>query len=226
MITVSQKVEELVNRSPYLREAMSSRLINLSELARQLKPQLESSLVKDVSDGAIFMALQRYASSLKPYYSTNPGEFLTNLGLRSELFELTVRNSPDLLQKLSRLGTSLQDQRAALFVFTQSLHETTIIASTSLREALHQALKAETVIGTIPNLTGITLQRSPGQIERTGVLQFPLRILAWEGISVIEIITTSNEMMLIVRDFEVDRAVASIRQALAAARQKPATPSA
>ena len=56
------------------------------------------------------------------------------------------------------------------------------------------------------------------QIETTGVLQFPLRVLAWEGISVIEIITTMNEIMIIVRDFEVDRAIVSIRQAMAGLR--------
>ncbi len=220
MITVSQKVEELVNRSPYLREAMSSKLINLSELARQLKPEVESALIKDVSDGAIFMALQRYASSLKPYYAVNPAQFLSNLGLRSDLFELTVRNSPGLLKKLSQLSNKIQDRTTALFVFTQGVYETTIITSKTLSDDLHQELKTETITGTIPDLTGITLQRSPGQIERTGVLQYPLRILAWEGISVIEIITTSNEIMLIVRNFEVDRAIVSIRQALQTVGQK------
>jgi hypothetical protein len=50
-----------------------------------------------------------------------------------------------------------------------------------------------------------------------------MRILAWEGISVIEVLTTSNEMMLIVRDFEVDRAVVSIRQGLQTVKQQGET---
>lgn len=75
---------------------------------------------------------------------------------------------------------------------------------------------------TIHELTGITLQRTHGQIETTGVLQYPLRVLAWEGISVIEIVTTLNEIMLVVRDFEVDRAVVSLRQSLTGLKgQKP-----
>lgn len=79
---------------------------------------------------------------------------------------------------------------------------------------MDKALEDETIVQVIPELTGISLQRTHGQIETTGVLQFPLRILAWEGISVIEIITTMNEIMVLVRDFEVDRAVSSIRTAL------------
>jgi aspartokinase len=221
MITIPEKVEELVNQSPYLREAMSDKLVNLSALARQLKPQIEKDLIKDVSESAVFIALQRYAATMKPYYQVNPADYLANLALRTDLFELTVKNSPALLAKLSLLAQAIDDRRTSLFVFTQGQHETTIITSKSLDKDLKAALKDET-ISTIPDLTGISLQRTHGQIETTGVLQFPLRILAWEGISVIEIITTLNEIMMVVRDFEVDRAVASIRQGLQTVKQQGA----
>jgi hypothetical protein len=220
MITIPEKVEELVNQSPYLREAMSDKLVNLSALARQLKPQIERELMKDITESAVFIALQRYAATMKPYYTANPGEFLINMGLRSDLFELTVKNSPGLLDELSRLAKNLQDERTSLFVFTQSQYETTIITSAHLEADILKVLEDETILSTIPALTAITLQRTKGQIERTGVLQFPMRILAWEGISVIEVLTTSNEMMLIVRDFEVNRAVVSIRQGLQSVKQQ------
>jgi aspartokinase len=220
MISIPEKVEEIVNQSPYLREAVSNKLLNLSALARQLQPQIKQELMKDVSESAVFIALQRYSQSVKPFYAVNPAHYLANLGLRSELFELTVKNSPKLLQKLSRLAQAIQDQHTALLVFTQGQYETTIITSTSLRKDLQTALKDEEITSTIPDLTAITLQRTHGQIETTGVLQFPLRILAWEGISVIEIVTTLNEMMIIVRDFEVDKAVVSIRQALQTVSQQ------
>jgi hypothetical protein len=115
MITIPEKVEELVNQSPYLREAMSDKLVNLSALARQLKPQIERGLMKDVTESAVFIALQRYAATMQPYYTANPGEFLINMGLRSDLFELTVKNSSALLDKLSRLAKRLQDERTSLF---------------------------------------------------------------------------------------------------------------
>src|SRR4051812_8501008 len=119
MISISEKVEELVNQSPYLREAISDKLINLSALARKLQPKLEQELMKDVTEGAVFVALQRYASSLKPYYQVNPADYLANLSLRTELFEMTVKNSPDLLSKLAYLATTIEEQHATLFIFTQ-----------------------------------------------------------------------------------------------------------
>lgn len=220
MITIPEKVEAIVNQSPYLREAITDKLINLSALARQIKPQIEKELMKDVTESAVFIALQRYAQELKPYYQVNPAQYLANLTLRSDLFELTIKNSPELLTKLSKLAKKFVDQHTALFVFTQGQYETTIITSSALRIDLLASLEGETITSTIPELTGISLQRTHGQVETTGVLQFPLRILAWEGISVIEIITTLNEIMMIVRDFEVDRAVVSIRRGLSTVGRK------
>ena len=70
------------------------------------------------------------------------------------------------------------------------------------------------------------LNRAIDQIKTTGLLQFPLRILAWEGISVVEIITTLHEMMIIIQAFDVDRAFTSIRQGLEVAKRRgPGQPS-
>lgn len=224
MISIPEKVEEIIKHSPFLREAMTDNLINLSALARQIKPEIESKLMKKVSEGAVLVALQRYQSNMDPFYHENPADYLSNLGLKSDLFELTVTNSPDLLSRLSRLAESIQNRH--LLVFTQGQYETTIISHIELESEIYDALEGIKITRTIPELTGVTLQRTHAQIETTGLLQFPLRILAWEGISVVEIITTLNEMMIIIQSSDVDRAFSSIRQGFEAAKTKgPGKPS-
>ncbi len=214
MISIPEKVEVIVNESPYLREALSDDIINLSALARKIAPGISKELMKPVSNEAVFMALQRYQKSLKPYYTVNPAEYLANMGLRSDLIELTVKNSPSLLKKLATFASRVSEKQATMFVFTQGMYETTIITSSILEDDLNKSLEGEVFGHRFEKLVGITLQRTHGQVETTGVLQYPLRILAWKEISVIEIITTLNDIMIIVRDFEVDQAVSSIRQAL------------
>lgn len=223
MISIPEKVETIVNESPYLREALSDDIINLSALARKIQPQIAEELMKPVSNEAVFMALQRYQKSLKPYYTVNPAEYLANLGLRSDLVELTVKNSPALLSKISAFADKAAKKHANVFVFTQGMYETTIITSSNLEHELKIDLNGEALGHKIECLVGITLERTHGQIETTGVLQYPLRILAWKEISVIEIVTTLNDIMLIVREFEVDRAVTAIRQALQNVAEKRKT---
>lgn len=214
MISIPEKVEVIVNESPYLREAMTDDIINLSALARKIAPRISKELMKPVSNEAVFMALQRYQKSITPYYTVNPAEYLKNLGLRSDLMVITIKNSPTLLIKLAAFAKTASTQHATVFIFTQGMYETSIITSSILEPDLKIALCDESVSNKIEKLVGITLERTPGQIDRTGVLQYPLRILAWKEISVIQIITTLNDIMLVVRDSVVDKAVAAIRQAL------------
>lgn len=214
MISIPEKVEELVNRSPYIREAIADGLINLSALARKIKPEVENELYKKVSIEAVLIALQRLSKTMQPYNKVNPADYLANLSLRSGLFEITIKNSPTLLKKLSEIAKKVSQEHAIIFIFTQGLNETTVITSSTIKKSLIEDLRNEKISSTLDNLTGISLQRMPGMVERTGVLHYPLRILAWQGISVIEIYTTLNDITVIVRDFEVDRAIISLRQSL------------
>lgn len=65
MVTVPEAVEKIVNRSRYLSEAMSKGLINLSALARYIKPEIEEMLIKNVSDSSVIMALKRLEKTLE-----------------------------------------------------------------------------------------------------------------------------------------------------------------
>jgi hypothetical protein len=69
MLSIATKVEQIVSESAFLTEGMSLGLINLSELARQLRPQLESDLWKPVGQAAVVMALRRLSERLP-----QPGE--------------------------------------------------------------------------------------------------------------------------------------------------------
>lgn len=109
---------------------------------------------------------------------------------------------------------NFQHDRSLLFVFTQGLHETTIIASRSLEREIEATLINENITSKINDLTAISLQRMHDHLNAIGVLMYPLRILAWQGISVIEIVTTLNELMIIIEDKDIDQAVVSVRQAL------------
>ena len=66
MLSIATKVERIVMESAFLTEGLGRGLINLSELARQLQPQLESDLWKPVGQAAVVMALRRVSERLPP----------------------------------------------------------------------------------------------------------------------------------------------------------------
>src|SRR3989344_6383938 len=66
MVTVPEASKIIIERSRYLSEALSKDLINLSSLARYIKPEIEEMLIKKVNNGSIIMALKRIKKDLKP----------------------------------------------------------------------------------------------------------------------------------------------------------------
>src|SRR5947207_2476629 len=104
MITVPQAVKKVVERSRYLSEAMSKGLINLSSLARYMKPEVEEMLMKGVSQASIMMALKRLETQLKPQikyqdvFKTQP-----EMIVRSNLVEFTFSKSDDLKKQLLKI---------------------------------------------------------------------------------------------------------------------------
>ena len=59
MRTISQVVEEILQRSPFLVEAMHEGIANNAQIARRIRPDVEKRLMEEVSEGAIAMALHR-----------------------------------------------------------------------------------------------------------------------------------------------------------------------
>jgi hypothetical protein len=172
MITITQEVERLINQSPYLREALSDDLINHSALTRKILPTIRKSMGKLVSDTAVLIAVQRYAKAMTPYYNVNPADYLDNLSLESDLFELTVASSDTLLSAMTFFQQKYVEGSKGIVICTIGRYEASIVASVVYRENLLSILSSEKILSTIPDLVGITLRRTFGQVETTGVLQF------------------------------------------------------
>jgi len=63
--TISQAVTEYIKTKPFLSSALSDGIINLTSLSRQIKPEIEDILRKEVNHGAIVMALNRLSINLE-----------------------------------------------------------------------------------------------------------------------------------------------------------------
>ena len=100
MVSVSHVVEGIIKRRPYLSESLAAGIINVSSLARQLQPEVEKALQREVNTGAIVMALNRLAPYLQVRDQVQLNKLLSNMGdiiLRSNLCDYTFKNSSTLL---------------------------------------------------------------------------------------------------------------------------------
>lgn len=215
MIRVSDVVADIVKQSPLLEEGLSRGLLNISALARDILPQVEQKTLKNVTEGAIVMALKRLSFSMTAHgQSSAVFQETPDMMVRSNLFELTVSNSPFLSGKLPRLAELVATQNNLHFLtVTSGVYETTIIASDALRANIDDILRDERTVNELADLSSITLRLAPELLEIPGSYTQILRQLAWEGINIIEMVSTYLELTVILRQQDTDRAFAALKNA-------------
>lgn len=212
MITVPEATRKVIERSRYLAEAMSKGLINYSALARYIKPELEQMLFKDVSKSSIIMALKRLEPYFKPKHQhvtvfQNPPEMI----VRSNLTEITVANSEEMTKKLPQIIAAYTNQQKYFFTITEGVSETTIIASQDLFEKIKTILDGERIVDTFQDLSSITIRLPKEVLKSPGIFYFFLKSLAWEGINIIEVVSTYLEFTIILEDNNVNKAFAILK---------------
>ena len=130
------------------------------------------------------------------------GDFL----VRSNLTDYTFENSESLKTKQSALLSEINKDNASFFTLCKGVSETTFIVSSQHAEAIERIFKEERLKSNTKNLASVTVKLPLINTEVYGIYYYILKHLAWEGINIIEIMSTSNEFTVVVRQNDVDQA--------------------
>jgi len=213
MISIAQVVDELIRKTPSLETALASDIINYSSLARNLKPQIEKRLLKEIKEGAIVMALKRVSSKLKDTLPKTE-EILKMLGditIRSNLVDYTFLSSPTLGIAQNTIIEKTKDRKDVFMTITHGISQITIVASQSLEDDIKEIFKNETPICTLENLSSLTIKIPLEATKMPGVLYSILKLLAWEGISLTEMISTFTELSIVLDTKDIERAFSLLK---------------
>lgn len=214
MTTISETVNEIVSRKPFLEETLASGLINLSSLAREIQPEVCEKLNKDVKHGAIVMALKRLKPTINFQINHRVKKVIGLLGdiiVRSNLVDFTFRNTPTLIKAQTRLLERISSRDDVFFTFSKGIYETTIILSDTMEKEVLDIFKDEKMIYKIKNLSSITIKLPEEVAQVFGVFYHILKKLAYEGINIFELVSTTHEFTVIVNDDTVDSAFSVLK---------------
>ncbi|WP_421919480.1 hypothetical protein [Marinifilum sp.] len=208
MITIPQVVEKIVNTQPFLAEALVEGLINVSSLARKIQNQVEDTVKKPVKIGAIIMALNRLAPNLE--VKINPGlkDVITNVGdiiVRSNLMDFTFKNSNTLIEKHMELLRSIGPKQEFFYTMVQGVFESNLVVSGSLQQKVEEAFNGEELVAKNEKLSSVTLKLPANNSQQLGFYYYILKNIAWAGINIEEVVSTTNEFTLVVHDSDIDK---------------------
>jgi hypothetical protein len=208
MKSVADVLQTIVADSPFLEDGLAEGIINLSALARKLKPRVEAELMKEVSDAALVMALRRLGPELERQTRPAGGlrHHLQDLTVRSNLCELTFLKSDTLLERQGRMLAEVAGRPDRFVTFTRGVFEVTTIFDSILLDVAEKIFSGETLVSRLENLAGITIRLTPETVYTPGVHYSILKQLALRGINVVEEVSTYTEYTIILERDLVDRA--------------------
>ena len=214
MKTISSVVEQYIKSKPFLLSSLSQGIINLTSLARIMMPELEAHLGKDVKQGAVVMSLKRLSEELDFKINYKISKVLKNIGeitVRSSLTDFTYVISDTLLDNQAKLISEINKQQDIFYTSSRGENETNIVTSTSVEPMVEAIFKNEKLTHKIENLSSITVKLPQENISTPGVYYYIFQRLAWEGIIIHEVISTTNEFTIIVSDDQIDVAFKVIK---------------
>lgn len=206
MITIPQATEKIIKRSRYLSEAMAKDLINASSLARYIQAEVEELVFKEVTLSSIVMAIKRQRGKFKSnFQSVTIFDEPPDMVVRSNLTLFYIKNSPTLLSKLSTVEkTSAGFQKKALFTYGRV--ETSILANKVTSESLQKILEGESIVLCMTNVSVITIHLPEKAVTSPGIFYFFIKSLAWEGVNILDMLSTQTELSLIFEQKDIHTA--------------------
>ena len=214
MKTIASCVQEVLVSRPFLEEALTREIINFSALAKDLNTTISEMLRRPVKDGAIMMALRRYDQPINTEDTVRLKNVFKNLGditVRSNLSDFTFQNSKTLINSHSKVLEKINTKHQIFYAFTRGIFESNIMSSTSEKESIFEVFKNETLIGFQDNLSAISINLPEGNSKIVGLYYQIFKRLAWENVTLYEVISTTNEFTILVEDHLVDKAFSVIK---------------
>ena len=214
MKTISSVVENYIKKKPFLQSALAQGIINLTSLSRIVKPEIEAELGKDIRNGAIVMALKRLSDDLEFRATHKIIKVLKNIGeitVRSSLTDFTFLLSDTLLENQRLLLKEINKDKEVFYTSSRGVNELNIVVSNSLDKTVEALFEGERCTQKAENLSSITVKLPSENVTVPGIYYFIFQRLAWEGIVLYEVISTTNEFTILVDDEHVDIALKTIK---------------
>lgn len=214
MKTIATCVEEILISQPFLEDALTRNILNYSALSEELRDPISKMLRKPVKSGAIMMALRRYSPPKEMANKIKLNNVLQNLGditVRSTLSDYTFKNSNSLINSHLKMMEVLKENPHIFYTFTRGIRESNVLITSSLKQQIEDSFKNETCITMKDHLSAITIGLPKENTKIAGLYYQFFKRLAWEGISLYEVVSTTNEFTILVEDENVDKAFSAIK---------------
>ena len=207
MTTISHIVKDILNRQIFLQEAINNEIVSYNKLAHHLKPKIEAELGAEVKYSTIVMAIRRHAEKSKNILQKPKFSYFIET-IKTDILYVSLEESSTLLPKIQTLYSIVDFKKGGILNIIQGNFEITIIINKRYEEELLDILHEEKILERVEDIVSISLTYSNEFLFVPGVIYDVVRLISWENINIIDIITTVTEMSIIIAKKDLMRCYA------------------
>ena len=199
MVTISHVVTKLVNEKVYLYEAICKRIASFGSVAKQLKPEIEAELGKEVEHSAIVTALRRYADKINfKFQDVKFNSKYAEVNLKTHIMDINVLKTQELFDKLKRFYDVVDFERGDILHVIYGRTHVAIVTNERYKEKILNLLQNLKIKKIEEDLVALNFTVGKERIDKPGVLFQITRSLAWENVNIIEIISVDLDVAFII----------------------------
>ncbi|MBQ2527262.1 MAG: hypothetical protein II544_00785 [Spirochaetales bacterium] len=215
--SVSRKVREIVDKTPFLRDILRKGFLNYSNFAESILDEVSRDCSKDVKESAIIMALRRYGADLQ----SDTGEVAVEnlkytIVMHTNIAYLDFVCTPELVQQIGSLYRLAAKNGANDFLNVLTSSDTvTVCAAESLLPAIEEITKNSTLLYRQEDMVALSMVWGSPEIQNPGIVYESARRLAWNSINVLEIFSTVTELSFVIKrtdSFEAYRVLQDLQR--------------
>lgn len=218
MRRISEHVRAVMKERPFLSEVLREGIGNAAAIARRIRADVQNRAYGRVSVPSIAIALSRLQRERRtqPWGHTYLRE-IRDITVRSHLSSWYISHQSlgdrHLYERLARI---VEKHQGVFCNVIYGVRETVVIAHRDLRAPLEKSLSDIAVRGRTDTLAAITIRFPEASLAVPGVYYPILQAIAWEGISIEEVVSVGTEFSIICRDSETERVLSCVRSISAA----------
>ena len=207
MPTVAHIVKNIIEKKPFIQEALSRGILNNAALAEELTPVIERELGKKVKFSAVNMAIRRLAEKLEKTFVSRPKfNKKSDITIRSDLVAITLYKDEIMQKDFKKLYEIINIKSGDLLTITQGFHEIMLVINRKNRKKILKLFPKSSIKKMIKSLSSLTINVPIESIRTIGLFYSVTRSLTAENINIVDIVSTLTEMTFILDENDTARA--------------------
>ncbi len=193
MFKISHSLREVIAKNQLFEWGLSYKLLNISQLAVHIRPEIESRLKKDVTVGAIKMNLSRIQREMNKTAPRLKKFAVHHIAIHTDLFIITFPKSKETHAHINLLYGKVAKENGYMNI-TEGTRQITMITEERFYDAVKNIIPVRPVVQE-HDVVAIKVEFSKDYTRVPGLFFALIQKVALQGINILELSSTSTELI-------------------------------